>query len=81
VYKPKLKSELILQYVVNASNGEKTSGHAIASDILERTRIDLSERSVRHHISKLGLRMIVGKITELICSQKKTRGSDYDRHA
>ena len=72
VYKPELKSELILQYVVNASNGEKTSGHAIASGILERTRIDLSERSVRHHISKLGLRMIAGKITDLVCSQKKT---------
>jgi len=72
VYTPEIKSELILQFTVNASSGGRTSGHGIASDVQKRTQLDLSERSVRYHISKLGLNMISGKIKELICSQKKT---------
>jgi transposase len=72
VYTPEIKSELILQFTVNASSGKKTSSNAIASDIQERTHVELSERSIRYHISKLGLNMITEKIKELICSQKKT---------
>lgn len=81
VYTPEVKSELILQFAVNASGSGKISGHALASNIQERTRIDLSERSVRHHISKLGLNMISRKMKEMICSQKKTQGNDCGRHA
>ena len=78
VYTPELKSELILQFVVNASEGKKTSGQAIVSAIQERKQIVLSDRSVRHHVSRLGLNMIAGKITETVSSQKKTRRSNYE---
>lgn len=72
VYTPEIKSELILQFAVNASGNGKISSHALASDIQKRANIDLSERSVRHHISKLGLNMISRKMKNLICSKKKT---------
>ncbi len=72
VYTPEIKSELILQFAVNASGGGKISSRALASDIQQRTRIDLSERSVRLHVSKLGLNMISRKMKEMISSQKKT---------
>jgi Ribonuclease R winged-helix domain. len=72
VYTPGIKSELILQFAVNASGNGKISSHALASDIQKRAHVDLSERSIRHHLSKLGLNMISRKMKELICSQKKT---------
>ncbi len=72
VYTPEIKSELILQFAVNASGNGKISSHALASDIQKRANVDLSERSIRLHISKLGLNMISRKMKDLICSQKKT---------
>lgn len=71
VFKPEIKSELILQFVTNASSNSKTSGNAIASALNERTKMNLSERSIRYHLSKLGLKGMAEKIRNIICPQKK----------
>ncbi len=55
VFTPKIKSELISQFIINTSTNTRTSGKQIAHDLKERTSISVSERSVRLHLSKLGL--------------------------
>lgn len=71
VFTPEIKSELILQFATNASCHAKTSGHAISSDLQKRSQINLSERSVRYHLSKLGLSGKADKMRSMICTQKK----------
>ncbi len=78
VFSPKIKSELILQFVTNVSSNNKTSGHAIATDLYKRTGLDLAERSVRMHLSKLGLNSLVSKMKEMVCSQKKNSRTHYE---
>ncbi len=65
VFTPKIKSELITQFIINTSTNTKTSGKQIALDLKERSSISVSDRSVRLHLSKLGL-INAKKIKEII---------------
>lgn len=73
VFTPEVKSELILQFTSNAVSGKSTSGSALANDLKERTQLDLSERSIRMYISKLGLKNMDKKLMAMI--EKKTLGN------
>ena len=73
VFTPEIKSELILQFTSNAVSGKSTSGTTLANDLKERTQLDLSERSIRMHISKLGLKDMDKKLRSMI--EKKTLGN------
>ncbi len=55
VFTPDIKSEIIIQFAINASISAKTSGMAISKDLKKRININLSDRSIRLHLSKLGL--------------------------
>jgi transposase len=68
---PEVKSELIQQFVVNALSGWPTSGRAIAEELQERCEIEVSERSVRLYLNKLGLSRIKETLPMLLESQKK----------
>lgn len=70
VFTPEIKSELILQFTLNAVLGKSTSGSVLAGDLKERTQLDLSDRSIRMYISKLGLKNMDEKLRSLI--EKKT---------
>ncbi len=70
-FTPEIKSELIIQFVSNVACNAKTSGHAISSDLVARTGIGLSERSVRYHLLKLGLSGKADEMKETICTSKK----------
>ena len=72
VFTPEIKSELILQYASNAAQGKPTSGAVLAGDLKERAQLDLSERSIRMHISKLGLNNKGEKLRAMV--EKKTLG-------
>lgn len=72
VFTPEVKSELILQFASNAALGKSISGFALANDLKERTQLELSERSIRMHISKLGLKGVSEKLRHMI--EKKTSG-------
>ena len=72
VFTPEIKSELILQFTSNAVSGKSTSGASLAKDLKERTQHDLSERSIRMYISKLGLKDMDKKLMAMI--EKKTLG-------
>jgi len=72
VFTPEIKSELILQFASNAVLGKSTSGSVLANDLKERAQLDLSDRSIRMHISKLGLKNMGEKLGLMI--EKKNSG-------
>jgi len=72
VFTPKAKAELIQQFSANAAFRKKTSSTALAKDIKERCGLDLSPRTIRFHIEKLGLSKIRQTLPKLIESLKKT---------
>jgi hypothetical protein len=68
---PEVKSELIQQFVVNALSGWPTSGRAIAEDLQQRCEIEVSERSARLYLNKLGLSKLKESLPALLADQKK----------
>ena len=73
IFTNEIKSELILQLASNAILGKSTSGSTLANDLKERAQLDLSDRSIRMYISKLGLKGIDEKLRLMI--EKKTLGN------
>lgn len=72
LFTSEVKSELVQQFMLNALSGRPTSGRAIAEDLQQRCEMELSERSVRLHLNKLGLPRIADSLPELLDTQKKT---------
>lgn len=72
LFTPEVKSELIQQFALNALSGSPTSGRAISEDLQQRCDIEVSERSVRLYLNKLGLSQIADSLPELVEAQKKT---------
>ena len=70
VFTPELKSELIVQFAVNAATGKPTSSPVLAKDLEQRISHKLSERSIRFHINNLGLKDKSAKLWELIGLKK-----------
>jgi hypothetical protein len=71
VFKPEIKAELILQCSANAIAGKSTASEVLAIDLMERCGLDLSHRSIRYHIQKLGLKNIDVTLPETIERLKK----------
>lgn len=74
VFKPEIKAELILQWSANAIAGKSTASEVLAIDLMERCGLDLSPRSIRYHIQKLGLKNIDVTLPEIIRRLKKNSG-------
>jgi hypothetical protein len=70
VFTPEIKSELILQFAVNAATGKSTSSPVLAKDIEQRTSHELSQRSIRFHINSLGLKGKAAQLWELVGLKK-----------
>lgn len=68
---PEVKAELILQYVLNLETRASTSSQQLSEDLAERCRIQVAQRTVRHHVAKLGLRRIRKSLPELLAEAKK----------
>ena len=73
---PEVKAELIQQFVLDVVQRGKTSGKQMAKHLAERCQLELSERTVRDHVRKLGLAQIAGSLPELLTDLKKTREPD-----
>jgi transposase len=67
-----IKSELILQFILDVSNEKKVSGVSLSNSLKERVKLDLSPRSIRNHIEKLGLSKIKKQISDCMSDVKKT---------
>lgn len=70
VFTPEIKSELIVQFAVNATTGRSTSSPVLAKDIEQRTSHELSPRSIRFHINSLGLKGKAAQLWELVGLKK-----------
>lgn len=74
VFKPEVKAELIQQCSVNAIAGKSTSSEVLAADLKQRCGLDLSDRSIRFHIQKLGLKKLYKTLPEILEALKKNSG-------
>ena len=70
IFTSELKSELIVQFAVNAATGKPTSSPVLTKDLEHRTSHKLSERSIRFHINNLGLKGKAVQLWELIGLKK-----------
>jgi len=71
IFSPEIKAELIQQVSANAICGKSTSGRMLADEIKQRCDLDLSDRTIRHHIKKLGLSTVNKNLPILVNSIKK----------
>lgn len=76
VFTPEIKAEVIQQYSANAAVNKKTSSMALAEDLKARCGLNLSPRTIRLYIEKLGLSKIKQTLPELIDTIKKTQKSN-----
>ena len=76
VFNSDIQTEMIQQYIANLVSKKRTSGQALSEDLKERCNLDLSSRTIRLHIDKLGLSKIKKTLPELIDSLKKTQKSN-----
>ena len=68
---PEVKSELVVQAAAHAMTGQSVSSAAVVASLNERKRWELSERTVRLHMQKLGLAKIVTALPALVGQIKK----------
>lgn len=67
-----VKAEMIQQFAVDVITSGRTSSAAIAEKLKERCGIVVPDRTVRHHLSRLGLRSIKRSLPQLVAAVKKT---------
>jgi hypothetical protein len=71
LFSPQVKAELIQQFAANAISGKPTSSRLISRQIAERCQLNLADRSLRHHMKKMGLRNIAKSLPRLVDTLKK----------
>lgn len=69
---PEQKAELIQQMAARAITGRSTSSNVLAEAINERTQSNVSARTIRWHVLKLGLNRIEETFPELVATLKKS---------
>jgi transposase len=67
-----VKAELIQQFAVDVMTSGRTSSAAISEKLKERCGIVVPDRTVRHHLSRLGLGSIKRSLPQLVAAVKKT---------
>lgn len=72
VVNPGLKAEIIEQLAARAITGQSTSSEMLAEQVSKRTQTQVSARTVRWHIQKLGLTHIRQSLPHLVETLKKT---------
>ena len=69
---PEQKAEIIQQLAARAITGQSTSSKVLAKVVNERTQAEVSARTIRWHIQKLGLTHIKKILPQLVETLKKT---------
>jgi transposase len=78
VVTPSTKAELIQQFAVDIITSGRTSSAAISEKLKERCGIVVPDRTVRHHLSRLGLKSIKRSLPQLVEAVKKTSNNCSD---
>lgn len=71
VVSPSVKAELIQQFAVEVISSGRTSSRAISEKLKERCGLAIPDRTVRHHLSRIGLRKIKRTLPQLLAALKK----------
>jgi len=71
---PEVKGELIQQFALASINKQKTTGKAISQQLKNQCQLDVSERTIRYHIEKLGLKKIKKSLPKMYNELKKNSG-------
>jgi transposase len=69
---PEIKAELVQQFALDIITRGKTSGQAISKALQQRCQLTIPARTVRHHLSQLGLPSIKNSLPQLVASIKKS---------
>ena len=72
VMTPQVKAELVQQFTVDVITSGRTSSSGISEKLKERCSIDISERTIRHHLARMGLSGIKHSLPLLVAGVKKT---------
>jgi hypothetical protein len=67
-----VKAEVVQQFALDVITSGQTSGRAISAELKERCDILIPERTVRHHMARMGLGKIKKSLPELVSAVKKT---------
>jgi len=67
-----IKSEVVQQFALDVIASGQTSGRAISAELKERCGILVPERTVRHHMARMGLGKIKKSLPQLVSAVKKT---------
>ena len=68
---PMQKTEIIRQFAARSITGHSTASHLLADLVKNQTKSELSPRTVRWHVNKLGLSKIKKTLPELVEILKK----------
>jgi len=68
---PSVKAELIQQFALDVITTGRTSSTAISEKLKERCSIVIADRTVRHHLSRMGLGSIKRSLPQLVAAVKK----------
>jgi len=67
-----VKAEVVQQFALDVITSGQTSGRAISAELKERCDIVVPERTVRHHMARMGLGKIKKSLPQLVSAVKKT---------
>ena len=71
---PEIKGELIKQFALASINKQKTTGKALSQQLKNQCQLDVSERTIRYHIEKLGLKNLKKSLPKMYHEFKKNSG-------
>jgi DNA-binding IclR family transcriptional regulator len=69
---PRVKAELIQQFAVDVITRGRTSSSALSEELRQRCSIAVPDRTIRYHLSRLGLGGIAHSLPQLVAALKKT---------
>lgn len=69
---PAVKGELIQQFAVDLISCGRTSSARISAELKERCGLEVSARTVRHHMALMGLKSVKRSLPQLVAAVKKT---------
>jgi transposase len=67
-----VKAEVVQQFALDVITSGKTSGRAISAELKDRCDISIPDRTVRHHMARMGLGKIKKSLPQLVSAVKKT---------
>lgn len=67
-----VKAEVVQQFALDVITSGQTSGRAISAELKERCDIFVPARTVRHHLTRMGLGTIKKSLPQLVSAVKKT---------